>query len=753
MKNMYDIEEVQTLQTDTTDIADVTDVRQVRQVREVRDIADVNAGNIELTGRNSGFPEVQSSKKGISRLLNTLPALPRIEDKAQRRAGGNIIKFLAGLLALTLIARGTSGATLARVEVSAPKRSEIVESVTGKATVSARDSLDITAPEGLTIVEMLAGAGQTVNVGDAVALFDMTELEGKLIRESAALDKLLLDLEKADRTDRSDSTSLENAMRSLKRVQDDYEAVKAQGEADVKTAKEALDEIWAKILEDPDAAALEAALRNLNRVKDDYNSTLAQGIANIATAQSALSDAIAADATDVDSTTLESARRSRTRAREDYNTVKAQGEADVAAAQASFDRALQYEEDMKTAWEADETNTDAEQDYLDAKADTKKAQTALDAAKKKSADDLLTAARRLEDAEATYLQAANNYDKNSDQASDSRQSSIEKARDALAAEQKKAEDNLVTVARRLEDAEISYASAERDYGKNVEKASDARQTSIDNAQSALEAAQKKADDNLLSAARRVEDAEVSVATAQRDSSKNTQQSADTAATNSISAITLRLDIEDKKAIVDALKMLVTSNGVLYSDITGVVMSTKAEGSVTGKDALIAFMDSAKGFEAYILLDKDEADRLAVGDDCQVSTGGGSMYYNPTVAAIISAVGPPDDQNRARVTISLPEGDWSEGQRVDIRSVQSRNTYDQCVPLSAVNSDNTGYYLLTVEQKSTVLGIENILIRTSVNILASDDDNAAIQGSMGRNSQIVTGSNKAVAAGDRVRIDG
>ena len=77
-------------------------------------------------------------------VLNRLPALPRFSDPAQRRAGGHLIQFLAGLLALTLIARGTSGATLAKVDVSGPSRGEIVEAVTGNATVSARDTLDIT---------------------------------------------------------------------------------------------------------------------------------------------------------------------------------------------------------------------------------------------------------------------------------------------------------------------------------------------------------------------------------------------------------------------------------------------------------------------------------------------------------------------------------------------------------------------------------------------------------------------------------
>ena len=705
-------------------------------------------------GRDLAPPPQQG---GLRRVVSKAPAFPRFKDKAQRRAGGNIIKFLAALLALTLIARGTSGATLARVEVSAPSRNEIIEAVSGSATVSVRDSLDISAPEGLTIVEMLVGAGQTVSNGDAIAVFDMSEVQTKLSRESAALEKMLLDMDKLDRIESSDSTSLENSLRNLRRAQDDYKATSTQGENDISAASDALDEIWNKLLDDPDAAALENALRNLSRVQEDYDSVEAQGESDVAAARTALREARSSQADSVDSTAVVNTRRSYNRELEDFAAVEARIKAAIAPEQEALNAAKAYESEMKTAFDnAEEDDKDeAEKAYLAAVAETKKAQETFDAAKKKAESDfgLLTAKRRLEDAESAYLQARDNYSNNSEKASSARQDAIDKAQSSLDAAIKKADENLLSAVRRLEDAEISYAAAERDYGKNEEKAYDSWQTEITNAQNALESAKKKADDNLLSAARRVEDAEVSLASAERDQSKSASQSADTALQNSISAITLKLDIEDQHKVVDALDMLARNSGVLYTDIAGVVLSAKSEGNMTGKDALVSFMDGAKGFEARLLLDKTDSDKLAVGDDFQVSTGGGSMYYTPTVTGLVSSISSPDDQDKVQVTIELPDADWSEGQRVDVQSTRNRSTYDMCVPLSAVRSDNTGYYLYTVEQENTVLGVANIVIRVPVTIIASDNDNAAIQGPVNRGSQIITGSSKAVVAGDRVRVDG
>ena len=657
----------------------------------------------------------------------SLPALFRSSDKAQRRAGGNIVKFIAALLVLTLVARGTSGATLARVEVANPSRSEIVDAVTGNATVTARDSLDVTVPEGLTIREMLVGQGQSVEAGDAIAALDLAEIQEKLIRATASLDKLLLDLVKLERDEAADSASRENARRNLNRAQEDYNTVRLQGEADVAAARKSLDDLLAKAADNADGAALETAQRNLERAQDDLRSGRVRDAADVASAQTTLDNAIKNRSDSVDYTAVDNASRSLTRARQDHNEVKAQGEKAVSDAQAELDAA----QDEGSAAEA---------------------RAKLAEAEKNAAANLQAATRRVEDAQAAYNIAQNNFNNSSQQASNSSQAAIDNARNALESANRRAADNQLSATRRVEDAQIALAQAELNHGKSSQQLTDARRAEIDSSRNALAAAEKRAEDNRLSAARRVEDAEISLATAERDHNRNAQQSADATIQNSASAIALRLDIDAQKAIVDALQMLSVDNGIIYSDISGVVLAAKSEGNITGKDALVAFMDGAKGYEARMRLDKTDAEKLAVGDECQVTTGGGSVYYSPTVIGTVSAISPPDEQDRVQVVIRLPDADWSDGQRVDVQAIRDRNTYDMCVPLSALRSDNAGYFLLVVEQKNSVLGVENVVARVPVTVAASDSESAAIQGPVSRNSQIITGSNKAVEAGDRIRVN-
>ena len=674
-------------------------------------------------------------------------------DKRQRKAGANIIKFLAALLALTLIARGTSGVTLARVELSGSSRSEIVTGVTGNAIISARDTLDITAPPGLTIVEMLIGAGQTVNIGDAVAVFDVDEVALKLARETAALDKLLLDLDRLEREEDTDTSSLDSARRNLERAREDYSTTRVQGEADVASARVSLEETLARLSDDPDIAALESAMRNLTRVQEDYETTRTQGETDVAASREALSEVMSATPDPVDRTTLDNAERTLRRAREDSSLARVQGDTDVGIAWAAFVAAQNNENAKYDEWvnAAPADKPAAWQAYISAQNETSRAQDSYSSVQRRVDDNLFSVARRVEDAEVALARAQQDYDRSVEQAAEKIQNDIDKASDTLDATLRRADDNLLSAMRRLEDAEVSLALAQQNYDRNVRQASDSRQTEISRAQDSLVETQRRAQDNLRSADRRVEDAENALALAEQNYDRSIRQATDSAVQNNVSAISARLDIDNQKAVVDALYVLAVNEGLLYSDISGVVSGARAVGSTTGQDALVSFMDGAKGFEAHMQLTSIKADQLSVGDECKVTTGGGSMYYNPTVDGLISAISQPDEQDRVQVTIRLPEGSWTEGQRVDVQAIQDRSIYDMCVPLSALRSDNTGYYLFLVESKSTVLGIENIVTRVPVTVIASDDDMVAVQGPLGRDSQIITGSNKAVSVGDRVRI--
>jgi len=482
--------------------------------------------------------------------------LPKFSDDAQRRAFQNILRFFAVFIVLTLIARGTSSATLAVVSVTGVQRAEITDAVGGAANVVQRNLIDITVPSGLTVKEVFIAVGQYVKAGEAVAGFDVDLLRELLTRENAALDKQLLQLEKLVRVQTADSFSLTSAEAVYENAKADYDAVKASSAASVASAKKAL-----------------------------------------------------------------------TKAKEER------------------DRALEHCKELEA-----ESAPEAE-------------------------------------IEAAYavLHIA--------------EGAVKEAEAALAAAEKKADADNKASETKLKDAETSLERARKSYEEALQQTSDA----------------------------------------------NNQ--------NRIEATTLRLDIEKQRAVVEALKALLDDEGILYTGIAGTVAKTLAAGQKTDSGIAGSLYGESDGFYAQMRLKSADAEKLAVGDVCEVTTGGGNLYYRPTVSGTISEIGEADDSGGVTVVISLPSGDWKNGQSVQAQVVRSKNTYNMCLPVSAIRSDQNGYYVLVVTQSKTVLGIENIVRYVPVTLLAADGSYAAVDGAIARDTLIITRTSKAVEVGDRVRVDG
>ena len=734
-------------------------------------------------------------------------------DPNQLRAGSNILKFLAMMLAFTLIARGTSAATLARVDISTPVRSDILEAISGSATVVSTDITDVFVPEGLTIYDMLVGPGQLVEIGDAVAVFSQAEIEEMHVRETAALDRMRLDLNRLERDESVDTTPVENARRTLSRAQADYRTTVSQGEADVAAARESLDQLLVHAYETGEDVS-PASVRNHLRALEDYNAIVTQGYKDMAAAEETLQELLLAPPTEYDDTTMQNAVRNHERAIDDYNATVIRGEEDIATAQADLnelrnprtadmDRTAlntaqrnhqRAQEDYRAArsrgdenvraanialsnafWAYDQAVSAADPGAIAAAlAEIERAEAAVRTAQNTRDDSIFTANRILEDATANLTQAQQNFDNTS-------QDEIERAEAALETAKTRAEDNRLTARRWVEDTELTLAQARLNFGSDlnrqieyaeaalestIARVEEARQSAarrvedtsysanaeIERAQTALQTAITRAAEDRQSAARRVEDAAASLNTAEQTHEHNIQQNYDTMAQNTITAATLALDIQNQQETINILDKLLLSGGIFYTDTPGVIITTMAAGTLVGNAPLVAIRNDNGGFEAQMQISHTDAEHLSIGSESEVTTGGGSIFFNPTVTGTVSGITQPDENDRVTITIALPESNWSAGQRVDAQIVLSRGNFDLSVPISALRSDNMGYFVYAMAQRNTVLGIQNMVERVNVTIAASDSEMVSIRGPVDSSSQIITSSNKAITAGDRVRVN-
>ena len=576
----------------------------------------------------------------MNKIKTTFNRIKDSMETEQQYAIRNIIRFMIIIFVITIIARGTSAVTLARVEIQNPTRAEIVEAIIGTAEVVAKDTIDVMVPEGLMISEMLVNEGQSVSIGDKLAVFSAAQLEEVFIRETAKLDRLILDLEILERSETPDEFALRSAEISLRRAQEDYNIARTRNDAEVATAR-----------------------REYNTAKGKL---------------SALQDSSAVD----------NAARELTRAQEDYDIIKAENEASILSAQQEIDtRKAEYDS-------IDDADIAAKEQ---ARINLQAAQNALDAAIQNSNARQQTALQRVEAAQSALNTAQQDFIRNSGQINPELLAEIERAR-------------------------VAYENA-------VERSFDA----------------------MLAAGRRLEDARLILAQARDNYLNNEQRVLDNEILNSINAATLQLDINSAEENVSKLRDILDNNGVLYSKLSGIVASTGSAGFITDSTPLITFLDGEKGFEAVLTIERADAENIRIGDECNVLTQGRSLFFTPTVIGVITGISNPDENGNVKITISLPDGNWRQGQRVEVQAVTSRQTYHMCIPLSALRSDNSGYFVLVVEQSVSVLGVVNTVSRIPVTVDAFDSQMAAVSGPLDHSSGVIVSSNKIIQTGDRVRI--
>lgn len=122
--------------------------------------------------------------------VEAVSSLFRQGDRGQRRRLGNIARFFAALLIVTLIARGTAGATMPVVTLQQPGSGTVSRSVQFTGTVAYADGVPFTLPSGLLVTRVPVQVGQSVKAGDTLATFAKEEVDRAVAAKRAALQQV-----------------------------------------------------------------------------------------------------------------------------------------------------------------------------------------------------------------------------------------------------------------------------------------------------------------------------------------------------------------------------------------------------------------------------------------------------------------------------------------------------------------------------------------------------------------------------------
>ena len=624
---------------------------------------------------------------------------PLIEDRVQRMAVYLMIGFFTFMLVCTIISRVSYSFTTAHVSVASMAGKTLMNRAELEGIIYASSEKGISLPDGLKAVSVNAGKGKSVEKGEALIEFDVPAAEERIKKLEEEIRILNLKLDISSNNGGNDvieaQRTLEDAKKAYERIAAKYARAEMRLKEDYTKLEETLADAEKNLINKAEALVKEAR-ENLQNVREDAEDA-------IRAAEQAL---------DEESENLDDSEDSYQQALEAYEQAKDElnmanqrvSEIKEAIAGKQPDDATDYTEELK---EAEEELSIAQKAFNQAKKELSKADYSSSSYDR--ADDNLDSIKR------------------------GWKRKIDKAKDALY----KAETVLEAV---REGKDFSTESA-------VSEA----QAAIDTAREALNRARRESEDNqyseeeeLYAAGRAVETAQAALEDARRQADVLQKE-------GEIDRITCESERSDKEKSRAALQEILDNGGRLLAPAPGTVVRTLERGDKTkeGEDAVI-LSSADRGFVFEGKLDKDSARRFSAGDK-------GELHYKldgstQKADVEIHSISTPDESDQVLVTAVLPEGGYTSGMPAQLFLSRKSETYQNCLPLTALRSDSAGDHVFVLRRQSSVLGTEWVIARVDITVKERDSQMMYVDGALTYSDQVVISSNKIISEGDRVRIE-
>ena len=690
-----------------------------------------------------------------------------VQEKSKKR---ELIKtiaiiFLVIMLLLTFFSQTIMNHSLPEVATQVVQSGTINAKIRGSGTVAANESYEVVMEQTREVRSVCVKAGDTVEEG--TLLFVMGDMESQEMKDAQnalqeaelayqkqiltfsktyaendlKVKNLRLDLEKAihDRdTNKVSDTEISYAkgnLASAKTQQSQLELLlgelKAAQESseEYTEAKSKVDELNSKIKELETAAdGYREQLGELNTTGEvNHDKAISTAQTALDTAQSALSAAQAE--LNAAQTTLNTDYIAY---RDTYNSLIAAVRGVYPDASESDRTQLKSYIEAFLAQKPEDTPglTDWQNAYNVLKKDEETIATKQAAVSEKQADVR---------AKQTALQEARADASNADGTADSKRQNIQNKLDKAQADLSAAQSQLRDAQARL-DAASSANSQLKEQIKVYESSKreqDAAVTELDEKLKELEKKQevyKAAVETVDSKQRGLEEAL---------SGKDISQQMD-----NLDLESQRLKIEQQRELV-AKYQADTTETEIKSKVAGVVKSINV---TAGKDtkpgeamAVIDVVD--RGFTIKVSVTNEQAKQVKIGDAADVS----NYYWGNDIQATLEAItADPEGGGQKRLLVFRITGDIEAGTNISLSIGQRSANYDTIVPKSALREDTNGNFVLVVTSKSTPLGNRYTATRADVQVLAQDDNNAAVSG-LAANDYVITTSSKPLDAGTQVRM--
>lgn len=258
--------------------------------------------------------------------------------------------------------------------------------------------------------------------------------------------------------------------------------------------------------------------------------------------------------------------------------------------------------------------------------------------------------------------------------------------------------------------------------------------------------------NVETARQAYEDAAISANEAQVTNGRAVQAAGIPDASNSSDRMG-EITYEQMELSLQKLEKLQDNGGKIYAPADGLITKINiTTGEKTMDTTAILMADLSKGYRFTAELTKDQEKYIGTGD--LVSLSGNDKKNNLEELPVESVAADDENEEIYHVTVQIPDGTFEIGMTATLEFSQKSKSYATVVPISALHLDEKNQaYVLVPDEYDSVMGTELRARKVSVTVLEKNEMYAALaEGSVTGSQQIITGSDKTVDDGSRVRIE-
>lgn len=634
---------------------------------------------------------------------------PVIKKSMQRMAVQSLIVFFTLMFVCTVISRVSLSITTASVSVSTLASGTLTERAFVEGRIQAAADRSIRLPEGLWVTAVNAQEGSQVNKGDPLLAFEVPSMEEqvKKLEEEIHILTLRIDLSESGGGNEvaAAQRALEDAQREYERLASKYVRSDTRLKEDYTKSEEKL---AAAETEDDRAAA--AVKQELIR---EAEAVVKEAEENLYSVREAAEDAIHAAEKELDeaSENLDASKNAYQKLLEAYKQ-----------AESTLDAAKQAVSDIEKAIEEQEPGGDT--DYT---------------------EELNAAKEELSKAQEEFTQAEKNL---SD--AEYKTSSYDSAAENLNAIKERWKTKTERAEASLNDANAALTAAKERTDFSDEAAVRQARAAIDAAKGTLNDVWREFEDNQYLAEEALYKAQRAVEAAQLALENAQQQAVMSQKERKITRLTCESELAEKEKLRDKLQEILNNGGYLSAPVSGTVLRTVEKGFRTkaGEEG-VTLACNDKGFLFEGFLEEESARYFLAGDKGELMFRlDGSTQRS---AAEISSIGMPDEEGKVFLTAVLQEGDYPAGMTAQLSLSKKSEIYHNCLPITALRSDSRGDHVLVIRKQNSVLGTEWVTARVDITVKDRDSQMMCVESALTYADQVITGSNKAITEGDRVRI--